>query len=380
VRILVTVNDAYGHMLPLVPTLRRMRDRGHQVVLAAPGDRVNSLRLEGVDVWSYPWAPPENPPEPPSDTDPDARLAWATTLSFPHDARGWVQPLLADARRFRPDLIVCEPVEHAGRVVAAALEVPLVEHGWGFALPAGTSSAAAIGLADVYAAAGTVAREPDLRVDLGPATVQAPDAPPGVARYRYVPWSPPAASLPPPGRLPRVLLTLGTYPHPGADVRLRAAASAASTLGGEVIVVLGHADRGSTRSGWPPGVQVTDWVNLAVEIGRCALVVHHAGAGSCWAALNAGVPAVCLPQAADQFRNADLVAAAGAGVAVMPDVMQMADLYAVFSAAWAQTNLAAGAARVCQSNAALPDTDALVDRIMAVDSGGEPTTCYDERQ
>jgi UDP:flavonoid glycosyltransferase YjiC (YdhE family) len=369
VRILVTVNDAYGHILPLVPTVHRLRERGHEVVLAAPGDRASSLQLEGIDVWSYPWAPPPSPPAPPSETDPNVRLAWATTLSFPHDARGWVRPLLADARQFRPDLVVCEPVEHAGRVVAAALEVPLVEHGWGFTLPAGTSSAAAIGLADVYAAAGAVAREPDLRVDLGPATVQALDAQPGVARYRYLPWSPPAAVLPPPGRLPRVLLTLGTYPHPGADVRLRAAASAASALGGEPIVVLGHADRGSTRSGWPPGVQVADWVNLAVEIGRCALIVHHAGAGSCWTALTAGVPAVCLPQAADQFRNADLVAAAGAGVAVMPDVTEVADLRAVFSSAWADTNLAAGAAQVCQGNATLPDTDALVDRVVAVASG-----------
>jgi Glycosyltransferase family 28 C-terminal domain len=343
-----------------------MRERGHEVVLAAPGDRASSLKLEGVDVWSYPWAPPENPPDPPSDTDPAARLAWAVTRSFPHDARGWVRPLLADARRFRPELVMCEPAEHAGRVVAAALDVPLVEHGWGFTLPAGTSAAAAAGLGDLYATAGTVAREPDLRVDLGPATVQAPDAQPGVARYRYVPWSPPAAPLPPPGGLPRVLLTLGTYPHAGADVRLRAAASAASTLGGELVVTLGHADRGSALSGWPPGVRVVDWVDAAAEIRRCALVIHHGGAGSCWAALTAGVPAICLPQAADQFRNADLVAAAGAGVAVLPDVVEVADLHAAFSTAWADTSLAGGAARVSQSNAALPDTDALVDRIAEV--------------
>jgi hypothetical protein len=59
---LVRVNDAYGHILPLVPTIQRMRDRGHEVALAAPGDRVTSLSLDGVHVWHYLWAPPANPP------------------------------------------------------------------------------------------------------------------------------------------------------------------------------------------------------------------------------------------------------------------------------------------------------------------------------
>ncbi len=363
-RILVTANDAYGHLLPLVPAVRRMRERGHEVVLAAPGDRARSLHPE-LTVWSYPWAPPAHPPTPPADPDPAARLAWATTRSFPHDARGWVGPLLANARRYRPDVVVCEPVEHAGRVVAAALGVPLVEHGWGFTLPAGTDAAGAAGLADVYAAAGTTARVPDVRVDLGPAAVQAPDAQPGVVRYRYVPWSRPVPPLPAPGRLPRVLLTLGTYPHPGADVRLRAAAEAATVPGWEVVVVLGHADRGSARAGWPAGTRVAEWVDLPAEVRRCALVVHHGGAGSCWAALTHGVPAVCLPQAADQFRNAGLVVAAGAGLTVPPGVTSVEDLRAVFAAARADADLAAGAARVSRSNAALPDTDALVDAVTA---------------
>jgi L-demethylnoviosyl transferase len=363
VRILVSVNDAYGHILPLVPTVLRLRDRGHQVVLAAPGERLASLRLDGVELWHYPWAPPPDPPARPASRDPGSMLDWATTLSFPHDARGWVEPLLADARRFRPDIVISEPVEHAGRVAAAALGVPLVEHGYGFTLRAGTSRAATAGIADLYAAAGGTAGEPDLRVDLGPATVQAADAEPGVARYRYVPWAPPKPPLPPPGALPRILLTLGTYAHGGADLRLRAAAEAASTLDAELVVVLGNADRGGAQAGWPAAARVADWVDLPAEIGRCALAIHHAGAGSSWAALVAGVPAVLLPQAADQFRIADLLATAGAGVVVPPAVREVAQLRATFAAALYDTGLAAGSRRIRDANAALPDTDALVDDI-----------------
>lgn len=130
-------------------------------------------------------------------------------------------------------------------------------------------------------------------------------------------------------------------------------------------MVLGNADRGSAHTGWPPGAQVTDWVDLPAESKRCALVIHHAGAGSCWAALAAGVPAIFLPQAADQFRNADLVAAAGAGVVVPPTVQEVPDLQATFAAALHDTSLAAGSRRIRDANAALPDTDALVDDIEA---------------
>lgn len=95
--------------------------------------------------------------------------------------------------------------------------------------------------------------------------VQAPDAEPDVARYRHVPSSRPTAPVPPPGELPRVLLTLGPYLHPGADLRLRAAADAASALGAQLVVALDNAGRGSTHAGWPAGVQVMERLDLPAE-------------------------------------------------------------------------------------------------------------------
>lgn len=37
---------------------------------------------------------------------------------------------------------------------------------------------------------------------------------------------------------------------------------------------------------------------------RCRVILHHAGIGTCAAALRAGVPSVCLPVMLDQFYNA----------------------------------------------------------------------------
>jgi UDP:flavonoid glycosyltransferase YjiC (YdhE family) len=50
----------------------------------------------------------------------------------------------------------------------------------------------------------------------------------------------------------------------------------------------------------------------------CAAVVSHGGSGTVLGAASLGLPQVCLPQAADQFRNAVGVERAGAGVALSP--------------------------------------------------------------
>jgi UDP:flavonoid glycosyltransferase YjiC (YdhE family) len=354
VRVLITVNNAYGHVLPLVPIAQELVRRGHELMVACPGGVADSIGAFGTSVSRYDPVEVPLPSAGPPRSRYAERFTWSVTTSWPNVARGWAAKLLDDARAWRPDVVVCEPLEHAGRLVAAALDLPLVEHGWGFSLPAGSDGKAMAGLADLYGSVGATARAPTLRVDPGPAGVQAPDVDPSVRRYRFVPWAPPAQPLPPPGPDPRVLLTLGTFPNAHAAQRLRTAAAAAGDLGVDLVVVLGHDDRGDA-AGWPAGARVEKWVNLAAEITGCALVIHHGGAGTTWAALSAGVPAVCLPQGADQFRNGSLVASAGAAVVVHPDAADLPTLRRVFAAALADPALAGSAGRVRHANEALPD-------------------------
>jgi len=204
VRVLVTVNDAFGHVFPLVPTTLALAAAGHEVLLACPGTAANSVRLDGVLVREFhadDIAAPDFPPT----LDRHERFTFAVTKRWPTAALRWTQSLLRDARGWKPDLVIVEPVEHAGRVVAAALGIPWVEHGWGFTLPADTNQRANEALVDLYTGAAATVQDPALRVDLGPASLHATDAP-KVDRFRYVPWSPSAPSLPPPGPRPRILV------------------------------------------------------------------------------------------------------------------------------------------------------------------------------
>ena len=64
---------------------------------------------------------------------------------------------------------------------------------------------------------------------------------------------------------------------------------------------------------------VERWVAQSTLLPHCAVVVSHAGSGTFLGALAAGVPQLCLPQQADQFRNCTGGQSAGAVLALPPD-------------------------------------------------------------
>jgi len=362
VRILVTTNAAVGHLLPMASTIAALTAGGHEVLVGCPASFAPFVRRGGFEPLPGDEIEVRNSvPDPPPQHD--ARLTWAVTLSWPSDCRPWVDSLLQQARRWRPDVVIVEPVEHAGRVVAAALGLPLVVHGWGFTLPSSVEAAASAGIRDLYDRVRAVPPEPSLVADLGPASVQADDCGPA-RRYRYRPFPLPGAPLPPPPTTkPRVLVTLGTYPNPDAAAGLRTAVAAALDHGADVIAVLGHQDRGA-RDTFPAGATVQEWVDMPAAIRDSDVVVHHGGAGTSWTALSCGKPAVVLPQAGDQFRNAQLLSAAGA--AVVSSTSDAGELADVVAQALDDANLAERAAAIARDNAALPDIAELAHDIAAL--------------
>ena len=72
-------------------------------------------------------------------------------------------------------------------------------------------------------------------------------------------------------------------------------------------------------------MRVETWVDQAQVLRHCSVVVSHAGSGTFLGALAAGLPQLCLPQAADQFRNAAGGSRAGAALVVPPpEITQVA--------------------------------------------------------
>lgn len=360
-RILVTTNAAVGHFLPMAPTVAALAARGHDVRIGCPESFEPFVRRAGFDALACEEIEVSAPvPAPPPAEDRDGRLIWAVTLSWPSDCRPWVDSLLRQARQWRPDLVVVEPVEHAGRIVAATLGAPLAVHGWGFTLPAFVDELAPSGILDLYERVSATPPRPALVADLGTAAVQAADAAP-VQRYRYRPFSVAGHPLPPPRTdKRRVLVTLGTYANASAAALIRAAAAAALDNGADVIAVLGNDDRGSHET-FPPGATVLEWVDMPAALAGCDLVVHHGGAGTSWTALSCGTPAVVLPQAGDQFRNAEILSAAGA--ALVCSSPKIGDVAAAIARGLADSKLAEQAATVARDNAAMPDVAELAEHI-----------------
>jgi MGT family glycosyltransferase len=90
------------------------------------------------------------------------------------------------------------------------------------------------------------------------------------------------------------------------------------TLPVEVVVTLGPGNDTAGLGEQPPNVQIAEYIPQAELLPRCAAVVSHAGSGTFLAALTQGLPQLLLPQAADQFLNANAAARAGVGRQIPP--------------------------------------------------------------
>jgi MGT family glycosyltransferase len=116
---------------------------------------------------------------------------------------------------------------------------------------------------------------------------------------------------------PLVYLTFGTVFN-ATGGPFRHALDGLAALDARVLVTVGPGGDPDAFGPQPDHNTVTRYVPQTQLLARCALVVSHAGSGTFLAALNHGLPQLCLPQAADQFGNPQC-AAAGAGLCLLPD-------------------------------------------------------------
>jgi zeaxanthin glucosyltransferase len=120
-----------GHLNPLLPTLRHLGARGHEVVVVAARDVVETVRAAGLMARTITL---DLPPPPPDFIT--AGAAFAERLRDPVWLAGWIEALLIDAVSDQvpaieavlaaesPDVIVLDPMLYAGVIACARLGLP----------------------------------------------------------------------------------------------------------------------------------------------------------------------------------------------------------------------------------------------------------------
>jgi UDP:flavonoid glycosyltransferase YjiC (YdhE family) len=330
-RVLFVSTFGHGHVFPLVPLALACQDAGHEVLWATNGPAVSLVELAGIRCV-------------------EAGLsgeALATTVNDLHAQAGQLAPqdraafmyptmfgetltppmaadLLPLAREFQPDLLVHEQGELASPLVAELLGVPSLTHSFGGAVPAAFVAEAGQRLAGLWQEHG-LTQPPYVGcfqapyLNICPPSVQTVSLAhiPVVQPLRPISWSGHGATFEPSDDArPLVYVTLGTVAsNPGV---LRNALAGLASLDVQVLVTVGPMGDPDALGPQPAHVRVERFVPQTLVLPHASVVVSHGGSGTFLGALTHGLPQVCLPQAADQFRNAAGAVQSGAGIALPP--------------------------------------------------------------
>jgi UDP:flavonoid glycosyltransferase YjiC (YdhE family) len=334
-RVLVTSSPSLGHVLPVVALARGLAKSGHDVRWATGADGREVVELAGI------------PCDPCGGTGPGRRAAYferfpeAKTLApedlpshmFPRLFGAVAAPAMLDdlvpiAERFQPHLIVHEVSELAAAIVASMREIPHVSQAFGSPVPADRLASAAEFVAPLWQRFGLEVPPyagvfEHLYLDIYPPSLRFSDDihVRNERPLRPVIYAPPfadAGTWQPDVVRPRVYVTFGTvFNEPGPV--FRNAVRAAGEYAAQVLVTVGHDGDVHAFDPLPRSVAVRPFVPQSEVLDWCDVVVSHGGSGTFLGAITAGVPQLCLPQAADQFRNAAACERAGVGLSLLPD-------------------------------------------------------------
>ncbi|MGH3833696.1 MAG: nucleotide disphospho-sugar-binding domain-containing protein, partial [Pseudonocardiaceae bacterium] len=162
--------------------------------------------------------------------------------------------------------------------------------------------------------------EPATTIDIRPPSLGGRETP-SQWLMRYVPYNesmliPDWALVKPPR--PRVALTMGSVlPRSGGLSVLTKLLATLADMEVEIVLALGNVELPSVGE-LPDNVRSVGWMPLSALLPNCAVIVHHAGAGTSMTALASGVPHVVIPHNADQPVNAAILADRDVGIRLDP--------------------------------------------------------------
>jgi UDP:flavonoid glycosyltransferase YjiC (YdhE family) len=376
VRILFTATPLVGHVLPMLPLMHAAHEAGHEVVMATGAEMVPDVARRGFTTWTVGpdvvdvFAELEQAHAAPAASQ-EEQLGRDAVHLFARPSARRARDLIPRATAWRPDVVVSEITELAGREAACAVGALPVTHGFGTHVP-NTSALAGVMFDHVSSALGTPNRrhafETGIYVDPCPPGLQSGE----LDGMDVWPVRPGAGEVGPDERLPRrfralpdrplVYVTLGTVFNDPELVRT--VLDAVQDMPVSIAVTTGPGTDTSVLGPRPANVAAASFVPQALLLPLASAVVSHTGSGTMLGALASGLPQVCLPRGADQFANADRVQAIGAGVRLLPDEVTPEALRRAVTAVLDDPAYARAAGAIQAEIAAMPSPAQVLDDLV----------------
>ena len=352
VKVLFASVPQSGHVLPLLPLAQALAAQGDEVVFATGPDAVPLVDAPGVravgigDGFGAWWqALAARTRGKPGDGLSPERIGpyFAPRLFAEAGAADMVDELLGTVRDVRPDLVVYDSYCFAAPLVAAIDGVPSVHHTIGPGVDVTTLELCTDALSPLWRSFGYTVPPfaglyRGLTIDvcprgLGPGhppiamdiqamrPVAASDGSDGTAPANSPDWLSPLTAR------PVVYVTLGTMSNTDTEV-FRAAIDALAGEPVNIVVTVGRNGDPAALAPVPENAHIERFVPQALVLPHCAAVIHHAGSGTMFGALAHGLPQVAIPQGADNFVNAQVLADAGVAVQLLPGSVSAASVRA----------------------------------------------------
>jgi UDP:flavonoid glycosyltransferase YjiC (YdhE family) len=315
----------------------------------------------------------------------DLRGADAPVHMFPHlfgtvAAPHRLTDLLVVVNDWRPDVVVHDAAELAAPIAAASVGVPNVCHSFGALIPAERVEAASEAVAPLWQQAGLMPRPwsgcyDHLYLDIYPPSLRPAYGDYIVRRQslRPIPFS---VDLSDASEVftsivddrPIVYLTFGTLFN-STSGPFSSALEALAELPVQVVVTVGPRGDPHAFGAQPDNVSVYRYIPQTTILPLCSLVVSHAGSGTFLAALDHGLPQLCLPQAADQFGNAEHGTRAGVALRLFPHEISCESVRDAAERLLSEPSYRDNAARTQAELHAMPSPDdiaALIEQVATI--------------
>jgi UDP:flavonoid glycosyltransferase YjiC (YdhE family) len=386
-RVLVSTTAGAGHFGPSVPFARACVAAGHEVAVAAPESFAAQVGAAGFAHLPFADAPVDAlgrvVGEVPSMTFDDANEVVVREVFGRLDAQAALPGLLETIERWRPDVVLRDPVELGSLAAAEAAGIPHLEVAIGMATTASyVASLLELPLRELDALAdlpdGTAAQALRSATMLTTVPALLDDAVstevPKAAVHRFCDNAQRSrrGALPPPwGRAsdPLVYVSFGSVAAgvAGFEGVYAEIVSALADQPLRVLLTTGEGVDPAALAPLPANLHVERWWPQTEVMAHCAAVVGHGGFGTTMAALAAGVPQVVVPLFSfDQRINATHVEALGAGVHVEGGPAAMAAVPDAVARLVREPSFGAAARSVADAMATLPPVEDAVDLLEGI--------------